>query len=193
VLVGLGHDLLEALGREPEAVLDLLGGELQVEAQLEDGGVPGSQRLDDQTQRLGVEPDLRHLVRLGRDIGRRHEDMAGRVDGVGPPSAHRVGRATPGDLLEERSDVPDRLGAARLELQELGPCLLVELLRIPKPREVRAQHRHHGRAMGRVVPLDAVLGGRRGRSARRQVSVRCGCADPSVVEDRHDPPPRARR
>lgn len=136
-----------------------------VEAQLQRGGLLLVQVLDDEAQRIAVEAQLCLLVGRKLGVGGRDQGRARRVERVRTAPLGRVGGATPGDLLQQRPAVLDRL-APRFQREQLCPCFLVDLLRVFETREVGAHHPDHGRAVLRVVAFD--LGGaRRGKGASR--------------------------
>jgi hypothetical protein len=116
-----------ALLADAELVLDFPGAEVLVEAELQDRGVLLVEGLDDQTQRVAVEPKLPLLIGQGLMVGRGDQRRAGRVHRVGPASLGGVRCTSPRDLLQQRAPVLDDL-AATLDRQQLAPRLLVDLL-----------------------------------------------------------------
>jgi hypothetical protein len=130
-----------------------------VEAKLERRGLPLVERLHDQTQRIAVQPQLRLLLRQGFVVGRRDQGRTGWIEGVGASALRGISRTSPRDLLQQRAAVLDDLPAT-LDGQQLGPRLVVDLLGIPQPREVRAQHPQDRRPVLGVVALDLGVAGR---------------------------------
>ncbi len=153
VAIRLRDDLLEPLGAHAQPLLDLRTREPPVVSELEGRRLPRIEVVDHLPQHRRVDADLGLLDRQGFRVRRQRHGWACWVNRVRPLLAKAVASPPPRDGLEEAADVPRPL-AARPQLEQLGPRVLVQLVRVNKTRELDAQHGEHGIAMRDVVALD---------------------------------------